>query len=69
MNNRITEMKNTVEGINGRLHEAEEQMSETEDRLVEITDMDQKKESSPDRKTGPWFAYWSSVFPTGMFIL
>ena len=31
MNNTITEMKNTLEGINGRINEAEEQVSELED--------------------------------------
>ena len=37
MNNTITEMKNTLEGINSRTTEAEEQVSELEDRMVEIT--------------------------------
>ena len=37
MNNRITEMKNTLEGINSRITKAEEQVSELEDRIVEIT--------------------------------
>ena len=30
-------MKNTLEGINSRITEAEEQISELEDRMVEIT--------------------------------
>lgn len=38
MNNRITEMKNSLGGINSRIQEAEEWMSKIEDRLVEITD-------------------------------
>ena len=33
----ITEMKNTLEGINSRINETEEQLSELEDRVVEIT--------------------------------
>ena len=36
-NNTITEIKNTREGINSRIFEAEEQISELEDKLVEIT--------------------------------
>ena len=36
MNNRITEIKNTLEGINSRTSEAEEQISELEDKMVEI---------------------------------
>ena len=37
-------MKNTLEGINSRLHDTEEQISKLEDRVVEITEADQKKE-------------------------
>ena len=33
----ITEMKNTLEGINSRIIEAEEQISDLEDRMVEIS--------------------------------
>ena len=44
MNNTITEMKNTLGGINGRITEAEEQISDLEDRMVEITAAEQNKE-------------------------
>ena len=37
MNNTITEKKNTLEGINTRITEAEERISELKDRIVEIT--------------------------------
>ena len=37
MNNTITEIKNTLEGTNSRITEAEEWISELEDRMVEIT--------------------------------
>ena len=37
MNNTITEMKNTLEGINSRINEPEEWISELEDRVVETT--------------------------------
>ena len=37
MNNTMTRIKNTLEGINSRLMEPEEWMSELEDRMVEIT--------------------------------
>ena len=36
MNNTITEIKNTLEGTNSRIAKAEEQISELEDRMVEI---------------------------------
>ena len=44
MNSTITEMKNTLEGINSRVTKAEEQISELEDRMVEITAVEQNKE-------------------------
>ena len=34
-------MKNTQEGINGRINRAEEQISELEDKVVEITVMEE----------------------------
>ena len=42
MNNTIIEMKNTPERINSRITEAEEQISELEDRVVEITATEQR---------------------------
>ena len=36
-------MKNTLEGINSRINEAEEWISELEDQVVEITATEQKK--------------------------
>ena len=44
MNNTITEMKNTLEGINSRITEAEERISDLEDRMLEFTVMEQNKE-------------------------
>lgn len=35
MNNVMTEMKNTLEGINSRVTKAEEQISELKDKVVE----------------------------------
>ena len=40
--NTITEIKNTLEGIN-RISETEEQISELEDKMVEITSEEQNK--------------------------
>ena len=44
MNNTITEMKNTLEGINSRVAEAEKWISDLEDRMVEFTAVEQNKE-------------------------
>ena len=41
--NIITEIKNTLEGINSRISEAEEWISELEDKMVEITSEEQNK--------------------------
>ena len=43
MQNTITEIKNSLEAANNRIHEAEEWTSEVEDTLLEITDVEQKK--------------------------
>ena len=37
-------MKNSLDGTNNRLEDAEEQMSGVENMLVEITDMEENKE-------------------------
>ena len=39
----ITEIKNTLEGINSRISEAEEWISELEAKMVEITSEEQNK--------------------------
>lgn len=45
LNNTIIEIKkNTVEGINSRLDDREEQITNLEDRIVEITLSEQDKE-------------------------
>ena len=38
-------MENTLEGINSRINEAEEKISDLEDRLVQITIMAQIKKN------------------------
>ena len=44
MNNTKNEIKNTLEGINSRITEAEEWISYLEDKIVEITTTEQNKE-------------------------
>ena len=44
MNNIINEIKNALEGINSRITEAEERISDLEDKIVEITTTEQNKE-------------------------
>ena len=50
MNNTITEVKNIPQGIN-RITEAEEWISELEDRLIEAIAEEQNKEKKWKKKT------------------
>ena len=43
VNNTINEIKNSLEGIHSRITEAEEQISDLEDKIVEITTAQQNK--------------------------
>ena len=48
MNNTINEIKNSLEGISSRITEAE-RISDLEDKIVEITTAEQKKEKRMKR--------------------
>ena len=61
MNNTITEIKNTLEGINSRINEAEEQISELEDRMVEIIAVEQNKEKSMKRNEDSPRDLWDNI--------
>ena len=56
MNNTINEIKNSLEGINSRITEAEERISDLEDKIVEITTVEQNKgkrmKRSEERRVG-----------------
>ena len=43
MNNAINEIRNTLEATNSRIKEAEDWISEIEDRMVEINEAERKK--------------------------
>ena len=49
MNNTINEIKNSLEGINSRITEAEEWISDLEDKIVKITTTEQSKEKRMKR--------------------
>ena len=49
MNNIINEIKNSVEGTNSRITEAEELIGDLEDKIVEITTAEQNKEKRMKR--------------------
>ena len=48
-NNTITEILKILEGINSRISEAEEQISELEDKMVEITSEEQNENKKNEK--------------------
>ena len=61
MNNTITEMKTTLEGINSRITEAEEWISDLEDRMVEFTAVEQSKEKRMKRNEDSLIDLWDNI--------
>ena len=61
MNNAITEMKTTLEGINGRKSAAEERISDLEDRMVEFTAAEQNKEKRMKRNEDSLRDLWDNI--------
>ena len=50
MNNAINEIKNILEGTNSRIMEAEDRISEVEDKMVELNGTERKKEKKNQKK-------------------
>ena len=69
MNNTITEMKNTLEGINSRITEAEERINDLEDRMVEFTAMEQNKEKRMKRIEDSLRDLWDNIKPNSICII
>ena len=61
MNNTITEMKTTLEGINSRITEAEDWISDLEDRMVEFTAAEQIKEKRVKRNEDSLRDLWDNI--------
>ena len=60
-NSTITEITNTLEGINSRISEAEERISELEDKMVEITAEEQNKVKRVKRAEDSLRDLWDSI--------
>ena len=69
MNNTITEMKNTLEGITSRITEAEEQISDLEYKRVEITTAEQNKEKRMKRIEDSLRDLWDNIKCTNIRII
>ena len=65
-NNTITEIKNMLEGINSRISEAEEQVSELEDKMLKITSEEQNKVKSMKRAEDSLRDFWDHVKRTNI---
>ena len=68
-NKTITEMKNALEGINNIKTEAEEQISELEDRTVEITAEEQNKEKRMKRVEDNLRDHWENTKCTNIWFI
>ena len=54
-------MKNTLQGINSRITEAEERISDLEDRMVEFTAVEQNKEKRIKRNEDSLRDLWGNI--------
>ena len=61
MNNTINEIKNSLEGINSRITEAEEHISDLLDKIVEITTTQQNKEKRMKRLEDSLRDFWDNI--------
>ena len=65
----MTEIKNDLEGINSRISEAEELISELEDEIVEITSEEQNKVKRMKRNEGSLSDLWDNIKSTNIQIM
>ena len=69
INNTINEIKNSLEGINSRIIEAEERISDLEDKIVEITTAEQNKEKRMKRIEDSLRDHWDNIKGTNIWII
>ena len=69
MTNTINEIKNSLEGINSRITEAEEQVSELENKTVEISAAQQNKEKRMKRMEDSLGDLWDNIKHTNIQII
>ena len=61
MNNTINDIKNSLEGINSTITEAEKRISDLEDKTVEITTAEQNKEKRMKRIEDSLTDLWNNI--------
>ena len=67
-NNTITEIKNTLEGINGRISQPEEWIIELENKMVKITANEQNKVKRMKRTEDSLRDFWNNIKHTDIRI-
>ena len=68
-NNTINEFKNILEGISSRISEAEEWISELEDKMVEITSEEQNKVKRMERTENSLRDLWDNIKCINIWII
>ena len=68
MNNTINEIKNSLDGINSRITEEEERISDLEDKIVEITTAEQNKEKRMKKIEDSLRDFWDNIKCTNIRI-
>ena len=61
MNNTINEIKNSLEGINSRISEAEGWLSDLKDKIVEIITVQQNKDKRMKRTEDSLRDLWENI--------
>ena len=69
MKNTINEIKTSLEGTNSRITEAEEQISDLEDKIVEITTAEKNKEKTMKRIEDSLRDIWDNIKHTNIQII
>ena len=69
MNNTIYEIKNSLEGINSRITEVEEWISDLEDKIVEITTAEHNKEKRMKRIEDSLRDLWDNIKCTNIQLI
>ena len=69
MQKTITEIKNSLEAANSRRQEAQQPISEVEDRFVEITDAEQKREKTLRTNEESLRELWDNIKRTNIHII
>ena len=69
MNNTITEMKNTPEGIDSRVTEVEEWISDLEDTMLEFTVAEQNREKRMKRNEDSLRDLWDNIKCNNILII